>query len=797
MFGVAGLQPRQTATRGATCQAARDTLDATDTAILGAPIPTPTAAGKPWDRKLDPVRWSRIAQRFGLDDRHRASLVRDGFVVPETVGFWNYVEAFHEIFQSELPVYVSIDSIMHAIYASHAGVVGDVEDKVLTPQVVQLLSAMHCGMAAHAGSWPRDVAKDVDLYLTVARTLLTDKPVASVLGNDAVVKDMIKRIDDAKGLDQIELFGRSRIVDFGAFKPRGRYAYGGMRGYFRAMTWLSRIELNLVSRGSRSSTMRIDPSETPREVAVALALIELARDTDVLDDISTVDTAWGELAGKREDVSFAILDTLRDRAHVHVDLGAQPAIARMIGTSFRRSMPTQVTPDGVTDLPVITAMFGARVNPDTSALAPIIQPKVPQRIEVSASDIGFVLGHDRAKKYLAADLARFPTLDRQLGVARATLDSRLGGDDLYSGWLRAIRAIAKTPTGIVPSFMKSDAYADLKLNSVISAFGQLRTSYELMSGMAYLGSGCEIPDGYVEPAAEVYDALIAYADRGKIALARIDPDDKSHAALYFTRLGTTLRVLRAIVATELAGRPLSDTQKKWLSMVVEIIVDNSGSGAPPTYAGWYFDLFRSFNDATAQPGFITGFAQNAETVFYAGAKAPRLGVFVVDTGGVPRVVTGPVANTYETAYPGAAGRLTDPTVGDGQASQPVLSAPWATYTLGSAEKTAPPVDVEEEWDPDDKSPATVPRKTWLSATASQPTTVTIQLLDHHRVPLASMTREVGTTKTFFKFAQRVDKVEMLHLQVGKFHAWSERRGDNGFGFWLRPRKRNNDGNVSE
>jgi hypothetical protein len=29
---------------------------------------------------------------------------------------------------------------------------------------------------------------------------------------------------------------------------------------------------------------------------------------------------------------------------------------------------------------------------------------------------------------------------------------------------------------------------------------------------------------------------------------------------------------------------------------------------------------------------------------------------------------------------------------------------------------------------------------------------------------------------------------MIHLQFGKFHAWSERRGDNGFGFWFQPRK---------
>lgn len=130
LFGTAGLQPRETPDRGATCQAARTTLDATDAAILRAAKATPTAAGKAWDRKTDPARWSRIAQRFALDERHRANLARDGFAVAESATYYSYVEAYHEVFQSQLPIYVSIDSILHAIYASHNGVIGDVETQV-------------------------------------------------------------------------------------------------------------------------------------------------------------------------------------------------------------------------------------------------------------------------------------------------------------------------------------------------------------------------------------------------------------------------------------------------------------------------------------------------------------------------------------------------------------------------------------------------------------------------------------------------------------------------------------------
>jgi hypothetical protein len=786
LFGTDGLQARATPQQGKTCQAARSTLDAANTRILGAGAPKSAAAGRAWDGKSDPQRWGRIADRFGLDKRHRANLARDGFVVTSAVTYWSYVEAYHEIFQSQLPIYVSIDSVLHAIYASHEGVMHDVEAKLLLPRVTKLLADLHCGMATIAKTWPREIARDVDLYLSVARSLLDDKQPATplVTGNDARAKALLAKIKEAKGFDEIELFGRNRIVDFGAFAPRGRYEQSVTEGYFRAMAWLSRVEFNLVSRSSRSSTMRPDASETPREVAVALALLELAKATDTLDDIAAVDDAWSELTGKREDVSFAELDQLRDRAKAGVSLTAQPALAAVIGNNYRRSIPTQAHPDGLTDLPVIAAMFGARVNADTAALAPIIQPAVPQRVAIGAADAAFLLGHDRAKAHLKADLGTFPNLEKQLPIARDTLDKRLTGDDMYATWLRAIRALAKPTAGALPSFMKSDPFADLRMSSAIAAYGQIRNSYQLMGGMAYLGAGCEIPDGYVEPAAETYDALIAYADRGKQIFARIDPQNTVSSQEYFTRLGTTLRVLRAIVATELAGQPLSAEQKKWLSMVVEIVMRDA-SGAPPTYSGWYFDLFRNFNDATSDPDLLVGIAQSSSTVHYLGAADPRIGVFVVDTGGPPRVVVGPVAQAYETDAPTSQGRLSRMDLDEG--TKITKREPWsAAYTIAAG--PPPMLDLSENWD----------QTGWVfeinAPAAVGP--ITLRLLDHHRMPIATQTKTIGSGKTLIRFADGYrQKVEMLHLQFGAYQAWSVRQmgGDSGFGFYYLPRDQNGGG----
>ena len=58
------------------------------------------------------------------------------------------------------------------------------------------------------------------------------------------------------------------------------------------------------------------------------------------------------------------------------------------------------------------------------------------------------------------------------------------------------------------------------------------------------------------------------------------------------------------------------------------------TGHPPTYTGWYFDLF--FNrqeDGMRGAEYIADYFTSQEGVAYVGATAPRLGVFVVDAGG--------------------------------------------------------------------------------------------------------------------------------------------------------------------
>jgi hypothetical protein len=341
------------------------------------------------------------------------------------------------------------------------------------------------------------------------------------------------------------------------------------------------------------------------------------------------------------------------------------------------------------------------------------------RLTLGAADVGFVLGHDRAKGYLAEELANHPTLGAALTASRAQLAAGARGkNDVYSAWIGAALHLADRPMGSVPSFMRTDAYADLRMGSALAVYAQIRHTFVLLAGQGYDAYGCEIPDGWVEPAVPVYDGMLAWSR----AAARAAPSQ----AAYFRRVDQVLGMLRSISMTELSGAALSEPQRRWLGMISEYTPkDGYGgdSGEPPKYTGWYFDLFPDREIGAERPVDLVAdwfTLTNAAEVAHLGVANAALGVFVVDVGGEPRAMVGPVAKTYEVATR-IDGRLDD----ERARTAPGKHAAWLSSFLAPAVE-APPVAARLFVCDDDAR---------VVVSATRPMSATITLLDHHGDPL--------------------------------------------------------------
>jgi hypothetical protein len=241
-------------------------------------------------------------------------------------------------------------------------------------------------------------------------------------------------------------------------------------------------------------------------------------------------------------------------------------------------------------------------------------------------------------------------------------------------------------------------------------------------------------------------------------MAMLDTRDLTHGARHFQRMGKVLRVLRHIVDDELANRPLSQEEQRFLSMVAELTQDTDveTTGFPPLYTGWYFDLFFAREeDGMREAGFIADYFTSQEQISYVGATAPRLALFVVDTGGGPRAFVGPVARAFEVhTKPGR--RLDDQAVKDLKS----LEEPWAkSYTVPGP----PTPDVALRWDAE---------KRQVVVTSPKPLgKVTVRLLNHHHTPVGSRTRQVGVGETVFQF-NKGRKVSGVTIEIGPFVGWA-------------------------
>jgi hypothetical protein len=540
--------------------------------------------------------------------------------------------------------------------------------------------------------------------------------------------------------------------------------------------WLSRIEWNLVSRGSRSSAPHADRRETPREELDALALVDLAGRAGAFADLVRLDRAFELFAGRHEDVGIDELATLRRQANI-TDLADPDSPAKLraaIGDGFQRTIAVHyVSPEASGELPAIATLVSARIFTDTPAHARLVDGAIPGRAQLGGPDVAYLLGLDHAEKYLKADEAKYGGLAAALRDARAQVAATPPAPSLYDSWIGALETLARPPAGVIPSFMKTDAFLDLRLDSIVAGYAQIRHDDVLLGAEPMPEGGCEIPDGYVDPVPDFYDALAAYADRGAAAMAELSPP----AVAYFARVKRILSVLSVIARWEQSGAPLPPEATRFLAFVAEDF--EAGYFTPEHMHGWYSDLFwgtgpvrvtnmlsakeesmvvhetpNVYRPAALVADILTAPEMNA--ISYLGASEPHVGVFVVDTNGGRRVVVGPVAEAWDATGP-IARRLTD-----ADAETP-RHHPWAA----SYSAAAPPVP--------DLQVNIYGGDTVAIETTRALGKATVELLDHHAHPIESRTQSLVTGRNEIPI-DWIDGIEGVHIRIGSFQAWFDAEG---------------------
>lgn len=474
-----------------------------------------------------------------------------------------------------------------------------------------------------------------------------------------------------------ELFGKSRMVDFSQFKPRGKYTETiDLQNYFQAMMWCGQIDLRVAGNPEDCSL---------RELGVALVLYGLLQQSGKYETWQQFDRLLTELIGPADAMNFddlaflfsmAGITSIADiqevshlqRLQTMIDEGLL-GVQQMASESFESPVGSERKV-----LPRSFCLFGQRFNLDGWAMAQCTfdriewnGQKIPRRIP-SCLDVAFsVLGNDDTVPFLVDRIQTsegVPFRDglpyqHQLAALRKVIDAqpeRAWNSSIYALWLATLRELSKPTTGPeFPEVFRTRAWAMKTLNTQLASWTQLKHDTVLYAKQPYtMFAGCSFPAGYVEPVPAFWERFQTMVNQFRTLLEKTEfiepavtpvdievletdedteirhhprPEISARWIEFLTRFSETLGTLKEIAHKQLSHQLLSAEELQFLRDVAEV---NEGSGRAE-YRGWYPKLFYPGPSLCAREDYVIA------DVHTAGPDA-RLG----DPGGVLHQAIGPV-----------------------------------------------------------------------------------------------------------------------------------------------------------
>ncbi len=620
---------------------------------------------------LGEPRWlDSVTVKFRLTPDELSLLREHGFVVTERLSYHSFGEALNQVWVKDLPVFVTSDAILHAVHLSYDEILMSTEFQFLIPRLEALLSDLHVKALPDRDARYKSVPgmlpslRDVDVYLTVARRLLTGQDVAVYYKENAnAVRELMTLIDGAMPCDYPLFASTSRTIDFSQFTVRGHYMRDRRLGwYFRSMIWLGRTEFMLTKPVQHGPNTPTD-ADIQRQAIGAFLLKEMLESNGLQTGLDEIDDMLEFLVGESDNVRPAHLDELqRDLgfgdasalldiallAAFQEKLAAKPFADQKINSQILMSDP--MNPEQLKP-PSAFLLLGQRFIIDSYVFWNVVYDNIihdgskVRRMLPKALDAMFAIGNDAAAQLLQNELDAYHYAPN-LAALRYLVDSyddNFWTASLYNTWLSAIRAL--NPPGDLeayPAFMRTGAWWQEKLNTQLASWAQLRHDNILYAKQSYSGGvTCSFPESYVEPFPELYGRLALFA-RNAADYFRTKKIDGTTE--YFTGMAGTMDTLRSIAERQLSGTPPAPEENRFLKGMLFAV----SAGCAPAYDGWYQRLF--FNRDITDHDFIIADVHTAPT---DEAGNPVGWVLHVGTGKVNMgFVTAPSPNGGDVVYTG-------------------------------------------------------------------------------------------------------------------------------------------------
>ncbi len=615
-----------------------------------------------WDSfSIDPAVWNATNsywnQRhtdFRLNATEFAVFQTNGFVVSQRMERPSFADIYYDIYTSDLPVFVTADSILQAWHRTFVTILAEIEETYFFPNLRLMLDGLANRVPdlweEASGMWGGEAVGpvmtngivDADYFLAVARSLADGTTYSGSFGQTTRVIETLNAINNQVPA-VINLYGEPLVMDFSQFQVRGHYADSVVLSrYFRTMMWCALADFRFA--GSSSGLGSTNSPNTVRELAGTVAFACLGVWFPELN------RALEMYVGSPDSLHLGQVDGILRAAGLNPSMvGPFPTDAALTNLQ-NQLMSGQVgmqqiasgycwSPLGAQQvkLPRSFAVMGQRFVVDSWALGKCtfddiiwdedgvltVSDKVLRRVP-SGLDVAFsILGNNAIVPEIAARISRSgltPADGRlywrdglpyqhNLAAVRNVIDRQGGAgwaNSIYSHWLACLRELsAPTTDPKYPECMRTRAWAMKDLNTQLASWTQLRHDTILYVKQSYTPPFiCSYPDGYVEPRPAFWARMQDMAKATRAVLETV----RTFGTFYYTNnsggctmsgqlmYSNRLAVMDQFIQTTATLRSISEKELGQLplsSNETSFLQDVVETGNCParTYSGWYPALF--------------------------------------------------------------------------------------------------------------------------------------------------------------------------------------------------------------
>ena len=567
-----------------------------------------------------------------------------GFATIQTS--WKRFEDFYlkQVYNPDLPVFVTTDSILHLFHVAFDSSLRIVEYQVLYPMIFNITqyafqkSLQDYNSIPHDGSATYWAVRNATVYFAVAMSLISGEnaSVPSSLTPDTFffLNELYSKIP------RYVLAGYWRFpeppynvevrYDFTQFTLRGHYlGVPRLEQYFRTMMWYGNFPIFV---------HRIDDNYTWIESHIDEETLVYMR--DILKQNSTQYYEWNRLynvtsalVGESDSINLLNLETalhtvFGDQAE-YLNLTATPEgltelrneLAKPIYAQkiLGQALCTLIDPAALPRYPIVFQFMGQRYVPDSYMFQMLCWDKIGKdqfgvkRILPKGLDVFAVLGSERAYQLLIPDYA-YENYTENLAALKSTFSNLTENEwrqSSYTSWVHSLQSLVNVEeySDNYPDFMRNLAWQDEKLNTALGSWAQLRHDTLLYAKETYIPAYaiCSYPEAFVEPYPTFYSRMQELIERTitainmlpskKIAPIPISEDwSMFPSTIILDTLATIKDVtqkLETISNKELAQQPLSMEEIDFLKRIAYSV--NGCGGSNPT--GWYTDTINNIASA--------------------------------------------------------------------------------------------------------------------------------------------------------------------------------------------------------